>query len=213
MQRRTFCGRTIRGRWIHGPGAGYTLLDALMVVAILGFVAATIYPPFVQTTSSLRLKMAAQQIAGAMRLARAYAIRHSANVAVKFRVGDDGAVTYALYRDGDGDGVRSNDLESGKDPEVWPPRRLHYIGGSVRVGIPPGRPPRHPGNPDRRLDQLDDPIKFNSSDLASFSPLGTATPGSIYLSDAHRHLMAVRIYHVSGKVTILAYDETSETWQ
>jgi len=200
-------------RSTHGVAAGYTLLDLLMVVAILGFVALVVYPPFIRTTSSLRLKMAAQQMAGAMRLARAYAIRHNANVAVKFRTEDDGTVTYALYRDGDGDGVRTSDLESGKDPEVWAPRRLHYFNGSVRVGIPPGRPPRHPGNPGRRLDGLDDPIKLNSSDLASFSPLGTATPGSIYLCDDYRHLVVVRTYHVSGKVTIASYDEMSETWR
>ena len=178
----------------YSPAAGYTLLDLLMVVAILGFVALVAYPPFVRTTSSLRLQMAAQQMAGVMRLARAYAIRHNANVAVKFRTEDDGSVTYALYRDGDGDGVRNSDLESGKDPEEWAPRRLHYFNGSVRVGIPPGRPPRHPGNPNLRLDRLDDPIKFNSSDLASFGPLGTATPGSIYLSDDYRHLVVVRTW-------------------
>lgn len=200
-------------RRTHVGASGYTLLDLLIVVAILGFVAAVIYPPFVRTTSSLRLQLAAQQMAGTMRLARAYAIRHNANVAVKFRTEDDGTMTYALYRDGDGDGVRNHDIESGNDPQVWAPRRLSYFNRDIRVGIPPGRPPRHPGNPARRLDRLDDPIKFNRSDLASFSPLGTATPGSIYLCDDYRHLMVVRTYHISGKVTILSYDETAETWQ
>lgn len=203
----------MRKRRIHPGGSGYTLLEILLVVAILGFVGLLVYPPFLRTTSSLRLQLAAQQMAGAMRLARAYAIRHNVNVAVKFRTEDDGTVTYALYRDDDGDGVRNDDLASGKDPEVWAPRRLQYFNGDVRVGIPPGRPPRHPGNPDRRLDRLDDPIKFNSSDLASFSPLGTATPGSIYLCDDYRHLVVVRTYHISGKVTILAYDEKTETWK
>lgn len=203
----------MKRRTMDGKSSGYTLVDILMVLAILGFAALVIYPPFVRTTSALRLKMAAQQMAGALRLARAYAIRHNANVAVKFRTDGDGTVTYALYRDGDGDGVRNRDLESGTDPEVWAPRQLHYFNGHVRVGIPPGRPPRHPGNPARRLTQTDDPIKFNRSDLASFSPLGTATPGSIYLTDGYRHLMAVRTYHVSGKVTILTYDEASETWK
>lgn len=202
----------MKRRRIH-DSSGYTLIDILIVLAILGFTALVIYPPFVRTTSALRLELAAQQMAGGLRLARAYAVRHNANVAVKFRTDDDGTMTYALYRDGDGDGVRNRDLESGVDPEVWAPRRLHYFNGSVRVGIPPGRPPRHPGNPARRLTRLDDPIKFNRSDLASFSPLGTATPGSIYLTDDYRHLVAVRTYHVSGKVTIVTYDEETETWQ
>lgn len=192
--------------------AGYTLIDVLIVLAILGLVAMVAYPPFVRTTSALRLELAAQQMAGALRAARTYAVRHSANVAVKFRTEPDATVTYALYRDGDGDGVLNRDIEAGDDPEVWAPRRLNYLNEDIRFGIPDGRPPRHPGNPSRRLDRLDDPIKFNSSDLASFSPIGRVTPGSIYLTDNYRHLMAVRTYHLTGKVTILTYDAETETW-
>ena len=81
----------------------------------------------------------------------------------------------------------------------------------IRIGFPPGPPPRHPGVPSRRLDPTD-PIRFNRSDMASFGPLGTATPGSIYLTDSVRRLMAVRVYHLSGKVTILTYDPEREVW-
>ena len=192
---------------------GFTLIDLLIILAILGLVFSLGYPPFMRTTSALRLEMAAQQVAGALHAARTYAIRHSADVAVKFRTGDDGTVTYALYRDGDGDGVRSRDIERGKDPVVWADRRLNYLNEDIRVGIPPGKPPRHPGSPSRRLDRLDDPIRFNRSDLASFSPLGRATPGTIYLTDNYRHLMAVRTYHLTGKIKVLTYDAESETWE
>ena len=197
---------------MHRSTSGYTLIDILFVLAILGLVTVLALPSIFTMTGALRLEMAAHQMAGALRTARLHAIRRSANVAVKFRTEPDGTVTYALYRDGDGDGVRNRDIDDGTDPEVWAPRPLTCFNRDIRVGIPPGRPPRHPGNPSRRLDRLDDPIRFNRSDLASFSPRGKVTPGSIYLTNSYNHLVVVRTYHLSGKVTILAYDNESETW-
>jgi len=192
--------------------AGFTLIDLLIVLAIAGFAVIAVYPSFARSTSVLRLELAARQVAGALHAARVYAITRSANVAVKFTTAEDGTVTYSLFRDGDGDGVLSRDIAAGKDPEVWRERRLDYLNQDIRVGIPAGRPPRHPGNPGRRLDGTDDPIKFNKSDLASFSPIGRATPGSIYLTDPYGHLVVVRTFHLTGKITILTYDARTETW-
>ena len=118
----------------------------------------------------------------------------------------DGGVEWSLYRDGDGDGVLSQDIESGVDPRVGPARQLAHLGRQVRFGFPPGPPPRDPGDPRRRLDRLDDPIRFNRSDLASFDPLGGATPGSIYLTDGRHQLAAVRVLGVTGRVRVLVYD-------
>ena len=87
--------------------------------------------------------------------------------------------------------------------------RSHQVG----FGFPPGPPPRDPGDPGRRLRGTDDPIRFNRSDLASFNPVGTATPGTIYLTDHYFHLAAVRVYPLSGKVTVLTYDAETELWR
>ncbi len=61
------------------------------------------------------------------------------------------------------------------------------------------------------MDRLDDPIRFNDSDLASFSPLGTSTPGSVYLCN-RRRLMVVRLLDRTGKVNILTYDSKTQKW-
>ena len=60
-------------------------------------------------------------------------------------------VTFALYRDGDGDGVSTADIGPGVDPEVGRRRRLAHLGSDVRLGFPPGRPPPDPGDPARLL--------------------------------------------------------------
>lgn len=195
------------------PTDGFSLIEILLIVAILGLVAAVGYPPFARTTSALRLELAAEQAAATLQAARIYAVRHRAKVAVKFHTDDDGTVTFALYRDGDGDGVRKNDIATGRDPEVWAPRRVTYLDHTIRFGFPEGQLPRHPGHSDRRLERRDDPIRFNRSDMASFNPLGTATPGSIYLTDHYGHLVAVRVYHLSGKISVLTYDAENEVWR
>lgn len=152
-------------------------------------------------------------MATALRLAQSEATRRAANVGIKFVVEPDDGVTFRLYRDGDGDGVRSADIASGADPALWGPRRMVHLGAHVRFGFPPGRPPRDPADPRRRLDRLDDPIRFNRSDIASFSPLGESTPGSAYLTDSERNLAAVRLFGRTGKTKVLVYQPESETWR
>ena len=121
-------------------------------------------------------------------------------------------MTWALYRDGDGDGVLTADILSGDDPEVLPRTRLAHLGRQIRFGFPPGRAPRDPGNPRRRLTGLDDPIRFNRSDIASFSALGTATPGTVYVTDGQRHLSAARVTGRTGRIDQISYDVASERW-
>jgi prepilin-type N-terminal cleavage/methylation domain-containing protein len=192
---------------------GFNLVELISALAILACLLGIGAPPLLRSSGDLRLHLAAEEMAAVLRLARIYAVRHSANVAVKFRTAQDGAVTYTLYRDGDGDGVLNRDIDAGVDPQVAPPQRLTQLGRGFGFGFPPGPAPRDPGSPQRRLDDLDDPIRFNDSDLASFSPLGTATSGSLYLTDGVKRLAAVRVFNRTGKVRVLTYDSEKEVWR
>ncbi len=181
-------------------------------MAISSLVLALGVPPLLSLAAELRVELAAAEVASTFHVARSYAIRNAANVGLKFFIDADGAVTWALYRDGDGDGVLTADIASGDDPQVTPRVRLAHLGRAIRFGFPPGRAPRDPGDPRRRLDNLDDPIRFNRSDIASFSPLGTSTPGSVYVTDGLRHLSAARVFGRTGKIGCLAYDVEKERW-
>jgi len=190
---------------------GYSFLEILVVVAFSLLIVAIGVPPMYNWFGGLRVELAAAEVAGALQMARLYAARSSVNVAVKFRTDPDGEVTFALYRDGDGDGVRNRDIDQGIDPVERAPRPLARLGRDVRFGFPPGPPPRDPSG--RRMNRLDDPIRFNNSDLASFSPRGTSTPGTVYITDGRRHLAAVRVNNLAGKVVILHYDPDEEEWR
>lgn len=190
---------------------GFTLLELLAVLAILAVVMALGVPAILDATARLRVNLAAVEAATTLRLARMTAVRSRTYVAVRF-ARHDGVVTWAMYGDGDGDGVRARDVRSGVDPELQAPLALRRTGGSVRLGFPPGKPPRNPAGRGR-LGRLHDPIRFNRSDMASFSPIGASTPGSLYFTDGKRHLAVVRVYGRTGKVKVMAYDPDAEEWR
>lgn len=191
---------------------GFQLIELVVVLAILGILSLLAVPAILKLSGGIRVALAADELQGVLHAARLYAIRHSANVAVKFETGSD-PMTFALHRDGDGDGVRNQDIDSGVDPRITRPRPLSHLGRHVRFGFPPGPAPRDPGDPGRRLDRLHDPIRFNHSDLASFGALGGATPGSLYITDGRHHLAMVRISSRAGKVRVLYYDSKRERWR
>lgn len=193
--------------------AGFTILELAVVLVLVGLSAGLLIPPLVNWSSKSRVHSAAAEVVGTLRLARTYAMRHGVPVAVKFDTSSRvGAVFFALFKDEDGDGVRNVDIERGVDRRLTHWRRLSTFGPRVGFGFPPDMRPRDPGSPTHRLDRLDDPIRFNRSDLASFGPLGTSTPGSLYISDG-KHLMVVRVLGLTGRVRVLQWDQPRDRWR
>jgi type II secretory pathway pseudopilin PulG len=191
---------------------GFQLVELIVVLALLACLLTFGVPPLLQSAADLRLRMAAGELVGVLRTAKAYAIRHDANVAVKFRTGKDGSVTFTLYRDADGDGVLTKDINAGVDPAASPAIRLSQLGRRLGFGFPPGPPPSDPSSPQRLLSGTD-PIRFNQSDLASFSSLGTSTPGSLYLTDGGKRLAVVRVTNKTGRVRVMVYDPGRRVWR
>lgn len=211
------CRASPRRGWTQRKGAdrmaGFSLVEWIVILAILGLVASLTLPDLFRLTRSLRVDLATRELQGVLRLARSRAIRQNTKVGIKFRSDDQGRYSFTLYRDGDGDGVRSRDIDQGVDPPLSPPRQLVHLGQQVRLGFPAGPAPRDPGNPSRRLTRLEDPIRFNRSDIASFNHLGASTPGSLYVTDGLHFLSVVRVFGRTGKVKIMRYDVVTETWE
>jgi len=68
------------------PVLGFTLLELLIVMALLGVLTAVVYPSIGRGMSTLRLRTASRQIAAAIRLARSKALREQQTYYLQFDI-------------------------------------------------------------------------------------------------------------------------------
>ncbi|HEY7411673.1 MAG TPA: hypothetical protein VII13_13060 [Vicinamibacteria bacterium] len=178
---------------------GHTLLELLLVVAIL-FLTAAVGVPFIRAYGvEAALVGAGQVFKGEFRRARSVAVRTGAQTALRFERGADGADYVRLYADGNYNGVLSAEIRSGIDAPLGPARPLATGAARVRVGINPGVPAIPP---EKGLLDASDPIRFGASNMLSFSPLGTATPGTFFLAGETLQA-AVRVTAGTSRVRLL----------
>jgi hypothetical protein len=141
----------------------------------------------------------ARQFKGRFRLAYSMAVRGGVYTAIRFeRAGS--SWNYSVYADGDFDGVRSSDITAGRDPRVAGPFPLGSGAQGVRVAINAGVPAPPPDS--GMLEAGSNPIRFGAGYMVSFSPLGTATPGTFYLAGETKQA-AVRVTGGSARVRIM----------
>ena len=57
------------------------------------------------------------------------------------------------------------------------------------------------------------PVQFGRSTICSFSPVGSGTPGTVYLVDGGGQLWAARCTGAGGRVRVLRYDAASRKWE
>jgi hypothetical protein len=178
--------------------SGRTLLEIVVVAALVMVMAGISVPHLKAYAVEASLMGAARQFKGTFRLARSTAIRLNVYTAIRFEE-TAGVWRYSVYADGDFDGVQSADIQSGRDWRVAGPFPLDAGTRGVRLGINPRVPAIPPES--GWLDPGDDPIRFGA-DMLSFSPLGTATPGTLYIAGETRQA-AVRVTAGSARVRLL----------
>jgi hypothetical protein len=59
----------------------------------------------------------------------------------------------------------------------------------------------------------DDPVRLGSSNMAVFTPGGTATAGSLYILGPHGLQYVVRILGETGRTRILRFNVRAERWE
>ena len=179
---------------------GFSLLEMTISVAIILTMAAVAAPAFRAHFADAHLVGAAQQFKSRFRLAHSTAVRKGVYTAIRFERREDGGVTYSVYADGNGNGVLAADITKGTDRRIEGPIALSGGAPGVWVGFNPGVPEIPP---EHGL-LSGDPIRFGASDTLSFSPLGTATPGTFYLAGDHAQA-AVRVTGGSARVRLMLW--------
>jgi type II secretory pathway pseudopilin PulG len=185
---------------------GFTTTELVVVLAIAAVVLGITVPTIANVKDASRVRHAAGYVASRFRAARQQAVAEERAVAVVF---DQSAAgwSFRICADGNGNGVRRAEIDSQVDVCLEGPFVFSALFPGVAVAAD-GSIAGPEGSP-----ASSDPVRFGTSDMASFSPLGSCTAGSLYLQSAQGAQYAIRVSGVLGRTRVLRYDRASQSWK
>jgi prepilin-type N-terminal cleavage/methylation domain-containing protein len=189
---------------------GYSLVELIVSLAIMGFIALVALPALGNLLRKTALRAAIERIHSLMLLTQEEAVALQKKRAIKFIREDGRAWSCAIYDDGDGDGVRNDDIAKGTDPLARGPESLISPNALATIAIDPDGLPDPDGG---RIPPESSPVRFNRSSLCSFAPDGSCTPGSVYLHAIGGGSAVVRCSGDGGCLTILVIDKGEKKWR
>jgi type II secretory pathway pseudopilin PulG len=174
------CSQRRPGAW---RTAGFSLVEVLFALGLFLVLSGLAVPQLLVSVDRSRARAAARFLAARMALARSQAVARSQTVALRF-ARDAGGISMTVYADANGNGVRSIDIASGDDPVLDPPIRLSDLFPGVVISA----------------------LSIGSSGIVSFTAVGTATSGTVYIRGREGTQYAVRVLGATGRTRVLRYD-------
>ena len=184
---------------------GASLVEMLIVLVLVAVAASLMAPASASVIDATRARNAAGFVSSRLRLARTEAINRRANVGLVFdQVA--GEWSLRLCRDGTRNGLRRAEIVAGADPCFDGPHRFGDLFPGVEIAVDvrfPG-PAGEPGSAD--------PVRFGGSDIASFSPAGSCTAGTLFLRSGQGHQYAVRVAGVNSRTRTFRFELGAWRW-
>jgi type II secretory pathway pseudopilin PulG len=187
---------------------GYSLIELMAAVGLITTLGGIAVPQILAALDDFRAYGATRYMSARLYQARMDAVARTSNAAMRFRL-DGESYAFAVYLDGNRNGVRSADIARGVDREIHKPQRLVDLFPGVDFGTVPALPPVEPGTPPPG----DDPIRFGSTSMVSFTALGASTPGSLYIRGRRDAQYVVRVFGQTGKIRVLKFNPRTRQWK
>lgn len=178
------------------------MVEVLIVLLLIGVLSAISAPLAASVVDAGRAREAAVFLGTRFRLARQQAVTLGANVGVVFDM-VAGQWQVRVCRDGSRNGLRRTDIQSGADPCVDGPYTLTQLFPGVDVSVDPqlrGPSGEAPSS---------DPVRLGSANIASFSPIGSSTAGTVFLRSRGGAQFAVRLSGIAGRLRVLWYERAN----
>jgi hypothetical protein len=184
---------------------GATVIEILFALALTVTMAGLAIPIVGGAIDEVRTSTAARYVAGRIGATRLDAVRRSRAVALRFEPsGED--YMFAPYGDGNGNGIRSTEIQQGVDQALGPFERLRDKFPGIRFELGEGLP-----DADGRTGTGEDGVRIGTAQILTMSSDGTATSGTLYIRGRSKQY-AVRILGVTGRTRMLQYQPGNRSW-
>jgi prepilin-type N-terminal cleavage/methylation domain-containing protein len=187
---------------------GFTFVELLFATGLLAVLAAAAAPQLAAGLDEWRTLGAVRYLSSRLYQARMEAAVRNADTAVRFiRAGS--SYEYSIVVDRNRNGVRLSDVQDGVDGVLRAGERLADRFAGVNFGALPGLPAVDPSGTAPGAD----PIRLGSSDMVTFTPLGSSSPGSLYVRGRGNVQYVLRVFAETGKIRILKFYPGSRQWR
>ena len=195
-------------RMCFGGACGAALIDIVFATALIVVMVTIAVPVIGGTIEREKTIVGAQYLAGQLLRARLESLKRARAVAVHLEVVGE-RTQLRLFADGNGNGVLQRDIDRGTDPPLaplaWLDDQARDISLRVNQAITDvaGSAAIAPGG---------DPLRIGNTALLTFSPLGSATSGTLYVAAHRGPQMAIRVFGATGRVRVLMFDARTRQW-
>ena len=187
--------------------AASSTVEIVFVLGLAATIGAVAAAESLHAVDEARARGAARYLATRLQQARIEAVAAGATTALRVvRTGVN--YQFTTYPDGNGNGVTARDVAAGVDAAIRPLETLGERFPGVEFGALSGLPPVDPGG----VPPGTDPIRLGTGDSVSFTAVGTASPGSVYVLGRGGVQFAIRIFAETGKTRVMRFQQGSGRW-
>jgi len=188
---------------------GAALIDVVVAVSICLLMTAMAVPVVGGTLDRERTIIGARHLSGQLQRARLESLKRGTAVALRLAI-VGGRTQYRLFADANGNGVLQRDIDRGIDVPLAPLEWLDDQARGVELRV---NQPIVAASGSGALAPGDDPLRIGGTALVSFTPVGTATSGTLYISAQRGPQVAIRVFGATGRVRTLMFDAQARQWR
>jgi hypothetical protein len=188
--------------------AGVCLIDVLAATGLIVTLSVIALPNIMAAVDDFRTAGAARYLSTSLYRIRMEAVARTASTALRFEHAGP-TYRYSVVVDGNRNGVLARDIERGIDVEIRAPEQLSDRFTGVDFGALPELPPVDPSSSPPGAD----PIRIGTSNMITFTPRGSSTPGSLYVRGARNAQYAIRVFGDTGRTRVLKFDPARRVWR
>jgi hypothetical protein len=189
--------------------SGFSVSEALVVLALLALVAAVSLPNLSETRRKADLQRLARQVAADALRARMEALWSCRNVGLVFAE-QEGRPYYVMVADGNANGVSRQDFLRNVDRALGPRVWVEFLSAGTRLGVPREW---HVPDPSGSGTLDGQGLRAGRAAIISFSRMGHATPSSVYFNDGRERVLAVRVHGGLGRIRSLLWQRGWSQWR